>query len=109
MGIMFRKDVYLTLSLIDKLIKPILTYASDFWGCFSINTFEKNPIGLAYMRICKTILGVSKYTSNTGVLHELRVKPIHIDSAKNCFNNWILSSCFFFLKATAFFFMIAPV
>ena len=32
MGESFNRDVITALSLYDSLIKPILTYASDFWG-----------------------------------------------------------------------------
>ena len=36
MGSTFNQDVPTALSLIDFLIKPILLYASDFWGCLKL-------------------------------------------------------------------------
>ena len=36
LGASFNQDVLTTLSLIDCLIKPILLYASDFWGCMKL-------------------------------------------------------------------------
>ena len=89
LGSVFRKDVFITLSLFDKIIKPILLYASDFWGCYPQNLNEKCCIELTHYKICKDILGVSKHTSNTGVLVELGRKPIFIDAIKNCLNNWL--------------------
>ena len=42
MGEMFYKDVSTTIQLFDALIKPILMYMSDFWGCLKIP--KSNPI-----------------------------------------------------------------
>ena len=33
LGTSFNQNVQLSLSLVDSLIKPIMLYASDFWGC----------------------------------------------------------------------------
>ena len=89
LGSVYRQDVLLTLSLFDKAIKPILLYCSDFWGCHKHNLSEKGPIELTHCKICKDILGVSNYTSNSGTLYELGRKPIFLDGIKNCFNNWL--------------------
>ena len=89
LGSVYRKDVFMSLQLFDKIIKPILLYASDFWGCYKPNLSEKSPIELAHSKICKDILGVSKYTSNAGTRYELGRKPIFIDAIKHSFNNWL--------------------
>ena len=36
MGVLFELDVNVTLHLFDSLIKPILLYGSDFWGCLKL-------------------------------------------------------------------------
>ena len=78
MGRSFNQDVPLALSLVDSLIKPILLYASDFWGCFKLP--RSNPIQNLYMSIMKQILGVQKQTTNFGVLLELGKIPISIEA-----------------------------
>ena len=58
MGDMFHENVSLTIRLFDILIKPILLYASDFWGCFEFVTSDKNPIEKLNTLMCKYILGL---------------------------------------------------
>ena len=36
MGHSFMQDVHTSLQLIDFLVKPIMTYNSDFWGCMKL-------------------------------------------------------------------------
>ena len=68
------------------MVKPILLYASDFWGCLKLD--YNNPIDNSHMRFCKDLLGVQKQTSNTGVLLELSRLPITQFAKKNCIKNW---------------------
>ena len=70
----------ITLHLFDTLIKPILLYNSDFWGCLKMPA--NNPIEIMHMRFCKELLGVQKQTSNTGVLLELGRVPLMIHGKK---------------------------
>ena len=42
MGDIFRKNIAITLHLFRTLIKPILLYASEFWGCLKLP--KQNPI-----------------------------------------------------------------
>jgi len=74
MGHHFRLHPLTTISLFDSLIKPILLYSSDFWGCLKMP--NNNPIENMYMKFCKALLGVQKQTSNIGVLFELGAVPI---------------------------------
>ena len=61
------------------MIKPILLYASDFWGCLKLD--DNNPIDNAHMRFCKDLLGVRKQTSNTGVLRiQKKANPLLLAS-----------------------------
>ena len=69
MGESFNRDVLTALNLYDSMIKPILTYASDFWGCLKMP--KNNPIETLHMKVLKQILGVQKQTTNLGVLLEL--------------------------------------
>ena len=86
MGGSFNQDIPLVSSLIDTLVKPILLYASDFWGCSKISAF--NPIDTLHMSILKQILGVQKQTTNVGVLLELGKTPISIEAKKLSIKNW---------------------
>ena len=86
LGNLFRKDLTTTLSLFNALIKPILLYASDFWGCLKMP--RNNPIENVQLRIYKEILGVQRQTCNIGVLLELGEIPITIYAQKNCINNY---------------------
>ena len=49
----FDRNVELSLKLFYTLVKPILLYASDFWGCMKIP--KNNPIKNLQQTICKQI------------------------------------------------------
>ena len=86
LGNLFRADVSITLHLFNSCIKPILLYASDFWGCLKLPKI--NPIETMYRKFCKDLLGVQIRTINTGVLLELGQIPLSIYGKKNCTKNW---------------------
>ena len=86
LGFYFRLHPLTTISLFDSLVKPILLYSSDFWGC--LNMPKNNPIENMYMTFCKALLGVQKQTSNIGTLLELGAVPIMFFGIKNCIKNW---------------------
>ena len=86
MGHYFRLYPEVTISLFDALIKPILLYVSDFWGCLKMPT--NNPIENTHMRFCKDLLGVQRETTNIGVLLDLGRVPIMLYGRKNCIKNW---------------------
>ena len=86
LGYLFRINVCITLFLFGALVKPILLYASDFWGCLKMP--KNNPIVNVHIRLCKNILGVQKQTTNVGVLLELGEIPITIHAKKNCLKNY---------------------
>ena len=86
LGPFFRKHITISLHLFDTLIRPILMYASDFWGCLKLP--KNNPIENVHMRFCKELLGVQKQTNNMGVLLELGRIPLNIFGKKLCVKNW---------------------
>ena len=86
LGIAFNQDIMTSLLLIDTLIKPILLYASDFWGCLKLPPC--NPIENLHMMMCKQILGVQKQTTNIGVLLELGRVPLSLYAKKLAIKNW---------------------
>ena len=86
LGVSFNQDIVTTLSLVDTLIKPILLYASDFWGCLRLP--KSNPIENLHMMICKQLLGVQKQTTNAGVLLELGRVPLNLFAIKFAIKNW---------------------
>ena len=86
LGPLFNQDILSTLTLIDSLIKPILLYASDFWGCLKLP--KNNPIENLHMMMCKQVLGVQKQTTNIGVLLELGRIPLSIWAMKFAVKNW---------------------
>ena len=86
MGDSFNDDILTALSLYDALIKPILTYASDFWGCLKLP--QNNPVENFHMKVLKQILGVQKQTTNLGVFLELGRIPLYIECLKLGIKNW---------------------
>ena len=70
------------------MIKPILTYASHFWGCLILSTQNKNPIEIMQMKGFKAILGVHKQATSLGVLLELGRTPLDIECIKFAIKNW---------------------
>ena len=86
MGGTFCKDVSTTLQLFDALIKPILMYMSDFWGCLKMP--KSNPIEIFQNKFLKQLLGVQVQTSNIGVLLETGSIPLSIYAKKHCISNW---------------------
>ena len=70
------------------MIKPILTYASDFWGCLKLPPQLRNPIEIMQMKVFKQILGVHKQTTNSGVLLELGRATLELECIKFSTKNW---------------------
>ena len=89
LGTAFYNNKPLTIKLFDTLIKPILMYASDFWGMSKFNTFEKNPCETLHIEFCKQLLGVSSSVSNIVSMLELGRIPISFHGKKNALNNWL--------------------
>ena len=86
LGTAFNKDILTTLKLIDALIKPILLFNSDFWGCMKLP--KNNPIENLHMMMCKQLLGVQKQTTNIGILLEVGRVPIQLYAIKLAIKNW---------------------
>ena len=86
MGDLFRKHVSITIELFDTLIKPILIYMSDFWGCLKLP--KNNPIEIFQNKFLKQLLGVQIQTTNIGVLLETGRIPLSIYAKKSCIKNW---------------------
>ena len=62
--------------LFDSILKPILLDASDFWGLRPENVSDSPVTEQMHTKFCKWLLGVSKRTSNFGVLSETERYPI---------------------------------
>ena len=86
LGPLFRKEIIISLHLFDSLVKPILLYGSDFWGCLKLP--KDNLIETVHISFCKEVLGVQKQTPNIGVLLELGRTPLQIYAKKNCIKYW---------------------
>ena len=86
LGSDFNQNLQTSLSLIDSLIKPILLYASELWGCMQLP--KSNPIENLYIMMCKQLLGVQKQTTNIGVLLELGRVPLYFFAIKAAIKNW---------------------
>ena len=86
LGPNFNQDIPLILSIIDSLVKPILLYACDFWGCFKLH--NSNHIDTFYISMLKQILGVQRQTTNDGVLLELGRTPLSLEAKKLSIKNW---------------------
>ena len=86
LGYFFRKNVKNTLHLYNTMVKPIILYASDFWG--SLTLPQNNPVENLHNMFCKQLLGVQKQTNITSVLLELGQTPLTFEAVKNSMNNW---------------------
>ena len=86
MGTSFNQCIPIAFDLFDTMIKPILLYSSDFWGCLKLP--KENPIDKLHMMFCKQLLGVQKQTTNIGVLLELGRIPLNIYACKYAIKNW---------------------
>ena len=86
LGPRFRKYPLITIKLFETLIKPILLYASDFWGILKLP--KNNPFETLHYSFCKQLLGVQKQTTNIGVLLELGMIPLKFYARKNALKNW---------------------
>ena len=85
-GTAFDNDVLTTLNLIEAVIKPILSFTSELWGCMKLP--KSNPIENLHMMMCKQILGVQKHTTNIRVLLELGRVPTQLFAVKLAIKNW---------------------
>ena len=86
LGVQFRLNISNTLHLFSYMVKPILLYCSDFWGC--LKQPKNNPIERLYLSFCKQLLGVKKQTHTDGVLQELGMIPITFYAKKMAIKNW---------------------
>ena len=87
LGHLFRRNPSITIKLFNALVKPILLYASDFWGILKLPL--NNPVENVHMSFCKQLLGVQKQTTNIGVLLELGQIPLSIYAKKMAIKNWV--------------------
>ena len=86
LGACFKDYIEDTITLFDTLVKPIMLYGSDFWGCLKLPS--NNPIENLHMQFCKQLLGVQKNTTNIGALLELGRTPIILHAQKAAIKNW---------------------
>ena len=88
-GDMFYREPVLAIKLFDALVKPILLYCSDFWGCYD-NIFSlSDSTERLNISLCKHLLGVKRQTSNVASLLEMGRYPLYIDAAKQSIKNWL--------------------
>ena len=86
MGEYFRLKPQISIKLFNTLVKPILLYMADFWGCLKMP--KNDPIGTIQMKFLKQLLGVQTQTTNIGVLLETGEIPLSIFAKKLSIKNW---------------------
>ena len=64
LGHLFQQNMQNSIHLYNHMIKPILLYASDSWGCVKLP--KNNPIERLHDMFCKLLLGVQKQTNTVG-------------------------------------------
>ena len=103
LGKHFNTHIEDVLKLFDSIIRPILLYSSDFWGCLNLlirptllyssdfwgclNLPKNKPIENHHFTFCKHLLGVQKGTTNVVVLLELGRTPLTLDAQKAAIKN----------------------
>ena len=86
LGMFFQHSISNTIHLYTYIIRPILLYCCDFWGC--LKQPKNNPIERFHTLFCKSLLGVRRQTNNVAVLQELGLLPISIHATKIAIRNW---------------------
>ena len=86
LGTIFYAYVDETTKIFDTMIKPILLYSSDFWGCLKLP--KNNPVENLHSMFCKQLLQVQKSTTNIGVLLEVGRTPLMLTAQKLAVKNW---------------------
>ena len=90
-------NVQLLLELFDKLVKPILLYGVEVWGPDYLKqlilkddykTIDKCFCEMIHNMACKSILGVSKYSSNIAARAELGRTPLYPYITGSVFRFW---------------------
>ena len=88
-GYSFYRNAHVAFKIFDSIIKPILLYASDFWGLYKLSVKGRSPCDIIHIKFCKWFLGVSKHTTTQGVLYELGRYPISFEAQTRHIDNWI--------------------
>ncbi len=87
------------LHLFDHMVKPVLLYGSEVWGCFNPalssvsktkqfkleKAFGKFEMEKIHLRQCRWTLGVNNRSTTDAVLGELGRHPLYIDVVVNMF------------------------
>ena len=85
----------LYLSIFDRTVLPIMTYGSEIWGYFNVNTkrylqnkspeylYEECIAEKLHMKLCKILLGVNQKATNIACRSELGRYPIMINILTN--------------------------
>ena len=87
------------IKLFDTMITPIMTYGCEIWACYGWNKMTNQCIKTYLLnhrhcferllaKMCKTALGVSKYTPDLTAKAELGIYPIMGKILKNIFSYW---------------------
>ena len=74
MGEYFKTKPSIAIKLFNTLVKPVLLYMADLWGCLKMP--KNNPIEIVQSKFLKQVLGVQIQTTNVGVLLETGELPI---------------------------------
>ena len=86
MGEYFRLKPKITIKLFNTLVKPVLLYMADLWGCLKMP--KNDPIDTVQMKFLKQLLGVQTQTTNIGILLETGELPLSIFAKKFAIKNW---------------------
>jgi len=78
----------IALKLFNNLVKPVILYGAEVWGCENYDIFEK-----LQLRFCKYILSVNKSTCSNMVYGELGVMPVNIDVKTRMIVYWAKLIC----------------
>ena len=86
LGPLFQRNIWNTIHLYNYMVRPILLYAADFWGC--LKQPKDNPIEKIQLSFYKQLLGVRKQTNTYAVLLELGSFPLKLRAIKASVKNW---------------------
>ena len=88
----FKLSARLSNKIFDTNVVPILTYASEIWGCYTkmdSQSWDKNPIEKVHLHFCKFYLGLTKRASNAASRSELGRLPLKYEIEKKVLKYFI--------------------
>ena len=71
------------LHLFDSMVKPILLYGTEVWGCENVDIIDQ-----FYLKFCKSLLDVKQTTPSVMIYGELGTTPLNLKIKSRVLSFW---------------------